>query len=312
MRVIEVPASLDYGSFEDLVAALGEPAESKVLFDARRLRWVDPVGMVGLLAAGRVVADRMGGRAALQLPEGGDVAGYLGRMGFAEAAAEVFTGEFRLPQRGSGSSSDVLLEITRITRNQDVHEVVERVQDRAGAILSRTLRYPPAAVVQFSVILSEVCQNILEHAEAPGWVCGQTYNWKKRLGRQVLIIGVGDVGMGFRASLAGEYAGRFGDRWGDATALEAAFLQGLTRFSDQGRGQGIQQIRKAVRRWDGVIAIRSGTARIADVPEWEDLPPLEDGLAPFPGAQITIILPAVRMDESEASEGLVSTRRKAG
>jgi len=171
---------------------------------------------------------------------------------------------------------------------------VDRVQERAGAILSRTLRYPPAAVIQFAVILSEVCQNILEHAEAPGWVAAQSYFWKHRLGRHLLVIGVGDVGRGFRGSLAGEHSGRFGDRWGDATALEAAFIHGLTRFPDQGRGQGIQQIRKQVRRWDGAISIRSGTARIADVPAWEELPPLEEGLSPFPGAQIAILLPARR------------------
>jgi len=185
-----------------------------------------------------------------------------------------------------------MLELTRVERNQDVHEVVEKVQTRAGAILSRTLRYPPTAVVQFSVILSEVCQNILEHAEAPGWVAAQTYFWKKRLGREVLVIGVGDVGRGFRGSLEGEYSGRFGDRWSDATALEAAFIHGMTRFPDQGRGHGIQQIRKQVRRWGGTISIRSGTARIADGADWEDLPPLGECLAPFPGAQITIILPA--------------------
>ena len=41
-----------------------------------------------------------------------------------------------------------------------------------------------------------------------------------------------------------------------------------------------------------MIAIRSGIARIADVPAWEDAPPLEEGITPVPGAQITIILPA--------------------
>jgi len=50
-------------------------------------------------------------------------------------------------------------------------------------------------------------------------------------------------------------------------------------------------MRKQVRRWDGVISVRSGTARIADVPEWEDLPPLETNLPPLPGSQITILLP---------------------
>jgi hypothetical protein len=296
MRVLEVPPSLDYHSVEELVSALADAGEEKVLFDARHLRWIDPVGILGLLSAGRVAADRSGVRPGLQLPDAGEVPTYLARMGFGDVARDLFEGGWALPTRG-GKSSDVLLEITEVTKNQDVHELVEKVQERAGVILSRTLAYPVSAVVQFSVILSEVCQNILEHADAPGWVCAQTYLWKKRLGRQVLVIGVGDVGRGFRGSLAAEHAGRFADRWGDATALEAAFIHGLTRFPDQGRGQGIQQIRKQVRRWDGVIAIRSGTARIADVPEWEDLPPLQDGLAPFPGAQITIILPA-RPEES--------------
>jgi hypothetical protein len=101
-----------------------------------------------------------------------------------------------------------------------------------------------------------------------------------------------DVGRGFRGSLSDEHSARYGDRWGDTTALEAAFLHGLTRHPDSGRGQGIQQIRKQVRRWDGAITIRSGTARIGQVPEWDDTPPLVDGLQPFPGAQISIILPA--------------------
>ncbi len=290
MKVIPVPGSLDYRTIDQLIEASVEVSGAKALFDARHLRWIDPVGMIGLLSAGKVLADESGHRASLQLPEGGEVLSYLARMGFREAAHDVF-GDLPIGQR-AGRSSDVMLELTSVERNQDVHAVVERVHDRAGTILSRTLRYPPTAVVQFSVILSEVCQNILEHAEAPGWVAAQTYLWKKRLGREVLVIGVGDVGRGFKGSLEGEYSGRFADRWGDATALEAAFIHGLTRFPDQGRGHGIQQIRKQVRRWDGAISIRSGTARIADVPDWEDLPPLEDGLAPFPGAQITIILPS--------------------
>lgn len=296
MMVIPVPASLDYRTMEQLPLEMEGAGEGKLLFDARHLRWIDPVGMIGLLSAGWAAFHRSGSRPELSLPDSGEIPGYLARMGFEAAGREIFDGNWKLPAR-TGRNSDVLLEITPITENQDVHDVVEHVQGRAGAILSNTLHYPPTAVVQFSVILSEVCQNILEHAEAPGWVAAQTYRWSRRLGRQVLVIGVGDVGRGFYGSLTDEHAGRFADRWGDATALEAAFLHGLTRFPDQGRGQGIQQIRKQVRRWDGVIAIRSGTARIADVPDWEDLPPLEDGLAPFPGSQITIILP--ERDEAE-------------
>jgi NitT/TauT family transport system permease protein len=44
--------------------------------------------------------------------------------------------------------------------------------------------------------------------------------------------------------------------------------------------------------WGGKIAIRSGSARIADIPPWDDAPPLETDLAAFPGTQILIVLPA--------------------
>ena len=290
MRVIELPGSLDFHSYDELIADVVDAGGEKVLFDGRHLRWVGPNGMVNLLAAGSVARDRSGETPHLELADAGDAKSYMERMGFFQAAEGVFHTGFRPPKRNSGES-DVLLEITSVATNSDVHEVVDRVQSRAGAILSKVLGYPLTAVVQFSVILSEVCQNIIEHAEASGWVAAQSYNWSKRLGRQVVVISVTDLGRGFRGSLADEHSARFADRWGDATALEAAFIHGLTRFPDSGRGQGIQQIRKQVRRWDGLISIRSGTARISDVPAWFEAPPMDEGLPDFPGTQINIVLP---------------------
>lgn len=291
MQVIPVPASLDQQSADDFLDGVPRVPEGRTLFDARHLRWVDPNGMLALLVAGSVARDRHAGPARLELPESADVVGYLSRMGFFQEAQEIFDFDDRAPKRAAGPS-DVLLEITPIRANADVHQVVDRVQARAGAILSSKLGYPASAVVQFSVILSEVCQNVIEHAEAPGWVAAQAYNWAKRLGRWVVVISVMDLGRGFRGSLADEHAARYGDRWSDATALEAAFLHGLTRFPDSGRGQGIQQIRRQVQRWNGAISIRSGSARIGQVPDWDDTPPLADGRQPFPGAQISIVLPA--------------------
>ncbi|MDX1646111.1 MAG: hypothetical protein R3304_03110 [Longimicrobiales bacterium] len=286
-----MPGSLDHRTIDDFLDSVVEQSGGRLLFDARHLRWVDPNGMLSLLVAGSVAGRAQPGRPRLQLPEGTDVSGYLGRMGFHDQARAVF--DFEAPSRRSGGGpSDVLLEVTSVAANADVHQVVDQVQKRAGTILTSKLGYPTTAVVQFSVILSEVCQNIIEHAEAPGWVAAQAYNWSKRLGRFVVVISVMDVGRGFRGSLSDEHSARYGDRWGDATALEAAFLHGLTRFPDSGRGQGIQQIRRQVRRWDGAITIRSGTARIGQVPEWDDTPPLVEGLAPLPGAQISIVLPA--------------------
>jgi hypothetical protein len=292
-RVVEVPSTLDESAFEELVGSLNRATESgdeRLLFDARRVAWVSPYGLTGLLAVGQVARDRTGRPPLVELPEDPEVRSYCERMHFSQTAAAVFELDSR-PQRPH-ARSDALLEITPIRSHEDVHHVVEHVRDRAATILQRRLHYSKPSVIHFSVMLSEVCQNILEHAEAIGWVCAQTYHWKRRLGRDVLVLAVMDVGVGFQGSLGAEHARRYGERWSAATALEAAFLNGESRFRDPGRGQGLQAIRKQVTKWNGAVRIRSGDAMIARVPEWDDLQPLCSGLPAFPGAQVLIVLPA--------------------
>src|SRR2546429_8755240 len=99
-----------------------------------------------------------------------------------------------------------------------------------------------------SMALSEACQNIVEHAGTGGWVSVQAYNWRRKLARRVVVIAVGDAGVGFRHSLEPTQNKRFGDRWGDAAALEAALVQGVSRFRDPGRGQGLAGIRRYLDR----------------------------------------------------------------
>ncbi len=271
--VLPVPETLDERGFETMMGSWSGAESGRMLLDARHVRWVSPYGILGLLAVGRAWHNRFGERPLLQAPESREVSSYLQRIQFFDAAHDVFELPDRTRRRGTGES-DALLEITAIRSHQDVHDVVDRVRDRAAAILGNRLGYPPPAVLHFSVILSEVCQNIVEHAESDGWVSAQTYNWKQRLGRQVVVIAVMDVGTGFRGSLAREHAQRYGDRWSDETALEAAFLHGVSRYRDPGRGQGLQGIRK-------------------QVPDWIDKEPISGGLHDFPGAQIQIVLPQI-------------------
>lgn len=291
MRVIPAPNTLDEPHFDALVGGLGDDDE-RVLIDARHAGWVDPYGMIGLLAIGHVAA-RRGDRPILQAPESADVLSYMTRMDFFQHAEQVYEihGAPRR-RREPGSVSDVLLEITSVQSYDDVHDVVERVNERGQAILTSQLNYPRSQALQFTTMLSEVCQNIVDHAEGQGWVATQSYTWQRRLGKRVVVIAVMDLGIGFRASLASAHASRFVDRWNDAMALEQAFMHGLNRFHDPHRGQGLQHIRKNTGRWGGRVSIRSGTARINEVPDWDDSEPLEDDLPPFPGAQIGIILPA--------------------
>src|SRR5690606_15626180 len=156
-HVIDLPSSLDYRAADALLDDAA-PIAGKALLDGRRVRWVDPCGIVALLAVGAYLRDRSGAPPRPELPEGGEAVGYMARMGFFEAAAGAFEMDLRrggpgAPRGGTAGrrgapESDVLLEITPITTNSDVHEVVDRVQGRAGQILSRTLHYPPSAVVQ--------------------------------------------------------------------------------------------------------------------------------------------------------------------
>ena len=90
----------------------------------------------------------------------------------------------------------MLLEITPIAKSDDVHDVVGRVQQKAQQIIKTELKLESKAIVGFAMTLSEVCQNIIEHAGHGGWVAVQTYRWTKRLGRRVVVIAVCDAGLG--------------------------------------------------------------------------------------------------------------------
>jgi hypothetical protein len=297
-RLVEVPAQFDDRSFDQFAAAFAaaQAGGERLLFDAHAAEWASPYGLVGLLAAGQAAA-KNGDRPLLTAPTNSEVATYWARAGFFREAADLFEVHGRLPRVKPAAESDVLLPVTPVRAAEDVHEVVSLIQQRASAILAAELGLDPKATMGFAMALSEACQNIVEHAGTGGWVAVQSYNWRRRLARRVVVIAVADAGIGFRHSLEPTQARRFGDRWGDAAALEAALIQGTSRFRDPGRGQGLAGIRRYLARWEGKIAIRSGTARIAIVPPWDDEVPLREGLPAFPGAQVLLIIPAQRTAE---------------
>ena len=67
MRVVDLPASLDFRTSEALIAEVSASGTEKILFDGRHLRWVDPNGMVILLATGAVARERSGELPRLEL-----------------------------------------------------------------------------------------------------------------------------------------------------------------------------------------------------------------------------------------------------
>ncbi len=286
--VITVPQSLDDHTFEQVVDQLASvPADARLLVDARHTRWASPYGLTALLALGQTRLERP----TFVVPELEDTASYWARTAFFRHADELFELRGTVP-RARGGESTVLLEITAVTKSEDVHDVVGRIQLKAQQILSAELNIDAKATVGFAMTLSEVCQNIVEHAGHGGWVGVQTYRYKKRLAnRRVVVIAVCDAGCGFRQSLESAPGRVRSDRWDDAAALEEAVIRGVSRFRDPGRGQGLAGVRRYVGRWDGKVSVRSGTARIAIVPSWDDDVPLLEKLSPFPGSQVQVTIP---------------------
>jgi len=237
-----------------------------------------------------VAQTRIGVRPSLAVPEADDTASYWARTGFFRHAAELYDIVGSVP-RGKQAESTVLLEITPVAKSDDVHDVVDKVQQKAHAILVSELKLDAAATMRFTMALSETCQNIVEHAQRGGWVAVQTYKWQKRLGRRVVVIAVCDAGIGFRQSLESMPGRTRSDRWDDGMALEEAVIRGVSRFRDPGRGQGLAGVRKYVGKWEGKLSVRRGTARIAIVPSWDDDKASIEQLPLFPGAQVQITIP---------------------
>ena len=299
-RVVEVPVSLDDRSFDQFAQSLAlESLDGpRLLIDAHAAQWASPYGLVGMLTAGQVIREAQGEKPVFAAPKNDDVRRYWARTGFFKYAAELFEIHGKVPRVPPEERSDVLLDVTPVRAVEDVHHVVGKIQEGAARILSGELGLEAKATMGFAMALSEACQNIVEHAGTSGWVAVHAYTFRRRLGgRRVVVIAVSDAGIGFRRSLDAVQARRYGDRWGDGAALESALIQGVSRFRDPGRGQGLAGIKRYLTRWDGKISIRSGTARLSIVPSWDDDVPLSEHLPYFPGAQVQIVIPAQAQDQ---------------
>jgi anti-sigma regulatory factor (Ser/Thr protein kinase) len=307
--VITVPPSLDDTTFEQIVEQLAPlPPDERLMVDARHAQWASPYGLTGLLA----LAQSREVRPSFIAPETEKTVSYWARTGFFRHAERLYDFGRPVPRARAAGESSVLLELTPVRQAGDVHEVVQRIEERSNAILHEGLGLEARATIGFSMSLSEACQNIVEHAGSAGWVAVQTYTWRKRLGRRVVVMAVCDTGIGFRRSLEQNAQRARSDRWDDGAALEQAVLRNVSRFTDAGRGQGLAGIRRFISKWDGKLSIRSGTARIAIVPPWDDDAPLAERLPYFPGAQVQITIPeAAPKSAAGGAKGASSARTTA-
>lgn len=214
---------------------------------------------------------------------------YLTRMGFWDLVRD------RLDCRGNQipvwptylPERKVLLDLT-VMHSHDAISVMLR---RTGELL-QNIGYTVVGRGHVMEVLSELCSNVLLHAQSDfgGVAAMQTYRNKQNV--RYLVIGIGDMGIGVRASLAKneKLTGRLES---DAQALGVALQAGASRFATGGHGGGLPRVIEISRRYAGRVALRSGSGALAYNGVDEERRSFE--AAPLPGTHLRIVLPEAKL-----------------
>ncbi len=214
---------------------------------------------------------------------------YLTRMGFWEEVHQKLDARpEQVPIRPARLiDRSVLLDIT-IMRSHDAISVMLR---KTGDILEN-LGFAITSRGHVLEVLSELCSNVLLHAQTEfgGVAAMQTY--KGKTGERYLVMSIGDAGIGVRRSLAANMA--LADRLeGDAQALGVAVQPGASRFASGGHGGGLPRVLEIARRYSGRVAFRSGRGALAFNGQEDQRRSFETSA--LGGTQLRIMLPETKM-----------------
>lgn len=172
--------------------------------------------------------------------------------------------------------------LAAIEREDDVTRLVDAFDERLAD------RFPmdESPRRRFLRILLELFQNVPQHANATGEVVDPHGLAALHDDGDCVHLALADKGIGLARSLALR-----GDRpptpRADADALRAVVFDGVSRFRDPGRGHELERIFRLVRRWEGAVVVRSGTALFYQSDQGGDIV----DVAPFPGVQIALSIP---------------------
>ncbi len=275
-------------------------ANTPLVLDLSSAAYIDPYGIVALtLFLNHLPASALPVKLCLDgfpppgkrdAPSENPVINYMTRMGFwEEVGAKLDIPENRLPVRPQWSDDNgVLIDIT-ILHGRDAINVMLR---KTGEIL-QGLKFSPIGRGHVMEVLSELSSNVLDHARSDygGVVATQTYK-SMRSGTRYLVMSIGDMGIGVRASIADneKLQGRLDS---DGQALGIAVQTGNSRFETGGRGGGLPRVVEIARRYGGSVALRSGTGAFA----FRDEERRVFDTAPQVGTQLRIMLPETQLVE---------------
>lgn len=170
----------------------------------------------------------------------------------------------------------MLVHSVSIETHNDIEKLIDVVTGIHGVEAALAAGFGRSDALGLWMVLSEVAQNVAEHAGAPGTVTVE-------MNQTGCHVSVSDEGMGFAGSLGIDDA---------AEALSLGFLQGRSRFADPGRGQGLKQIRRRIARWSGQIDVHSGSARVEErTSNGASTQHLHQDVEPVAGTHIRLLIP---------------------
>jgi anti-sigma regulatory factor (Ser/Thr protein kinase) len=284
---LRAQTKVDPPSSEALLRGLSDAGalgpRDRVTLDLSGMQLVDPYGLALLWITIRHIVDS-GATPLVIAPTREGTANYLGASRLLDALPCKVDCQPALPDTGFRRTSAAnVLAVTEMQSDSGI----QAVRDRCRAILTRQLGCSEAYADSFGSTLSELCQNVLDHARDPhgGVVAAQRY--RRSDGVEFVVLAVADAGIGIRQSLNSRYEGRF---TGDADAIQAAFDAAYTGQPGD-RGLGLPKVLRVCRKYRGRIDVRSGGAwvrRTATTTQWS----CGTG-APLPGTLVGVSLYAV-------------------
>ncbi len=254
--------------------------ESKLSLDMSHVSWVYPYGLLGLIAFVHLATKRTRSKLSL-LGIRDDVCSYLERVDFFTHCREWIQGDLTMSvsRLGRSDSSTRLLEVEPIRNETDIYKMTVRTR----GIVQEWLNWGQSEQNQLIAILSEMCDNVLEHSGSTGHVAIQTYR-RPLLNHVQIRIAVSDLGRGIPSSLKRRYKQLRGT---DVDLIRAA-LEGRSARGRNITGNGFQQVRKIIASGRGALFVRSLTGAVAvsnsgEAGVWQNL-------IAIPGTQVSIVL----------------------
>ncbi|MEW9576409.1 ATP-binding protein [Bacillus toyonensis] len=216
---------------------LNESRKKKVEMDLSQVTFVSPIGAVSLL----LLMNKMVKISKLKVHppiSKEDIVSYMERIDFFKHCNSIIVNQFEeeydlnaLANRHRNNRSKVLLEITPINGENDVHNIFDSSLHilKSHGMKSRNAN-------KIANIISELVTNIVDHSEGMGYGAIQYYPAHNKV-----LIAIADNGIGIVNSLRKHIPKM--KKLSDLEVIEKAFLQGVSSKKMK-RGLGLTDVRE--------------------------------------------------------------------